>query len=94
VAGGRIKAALGGRGKRRTQRAATRGIRKKIVTDEAQQPIAVQVDYADWLKIERMLNLRSEPGKTSDLSRYAGVLSLKEEPLNYQARVRVEFNAI
>ena len=26
-------------------------IRKRIVTDEAQQPIAVQIDYADWLKI-------------------------------------------
>lgn len=94
MAGGRIKAALGGRGKRRAQRTATRGIRKKILTDEARQPIAVQIDYADWLRIERMLNLRSERGKISDLSRYAGVISLTEEPLNYQAGVRDEFNAI
>jgi hypothetical protein len=92
VAGGRIKAALGGRGKRRTQRAATRGIRKKIVTDEAQQPVAVQIDYADWLKIERVLNLRNERVKRSDLSRYAGVISLTEEPLSYQARVRNEWS--
>ncbi len=35
-------------------------IRKKIVTDEAQQPVAVQIDYNDWLKIERSLNLRDE----------------------------------
>lgn len=92
MAGGRIKAALGGRGKRRTQRTGMRGIRKKIVTDDAQQPVAVQIDYADWLRIERMLNLRSERVKTSDLSRYAGVISLTEEPLNYQARVRNEWS--
>jgi len=69
-----------------------RGIRKKIVTDDAQQPVAVQIDYADWLRIERMLNLRSERVKKSDLSRYAGVISLTEEPLNYQARVRNEWS--
>ena len=69
-----------------------RGIRKKIVTDEAQQPVAVQIDYADWLRIERMLNLRSGRVKRSDLSRYAGVISLTEEPLSYQARVRGKFN--
>ena len=28
---------------------------KKLVTNEAQQPIAVQIDYADWLKIEALL---------------------------------------
>jgi len=44
-------------------------IRKKIVTDEAQRPIAVQIDYTDWLKIERALNL-SQAGGAIDLSRY------------------------
>jgi hypothetical protein len=66
-------------------------IRKKIITDEAQQPIAVQIDYADWLKIERSLNLPQEDGVT-DLSRYNGVISLTEEPLDYQARVRNEWS--
>ena len=28
---------------------------KKLVTNEAMQPIAVQIDYADWLKIEALL---------------------------------------
>ena len=64
-------------------------IRKKIVTDEAQQPIAVQIDYADWLKIERSLNLPEED-EVTDLCRYNGVISLTEEPLAYQARVRSE----
>lgn len=30
-------------------------IRKKIVTDENARPVAVQIDYADWLEIERAL---------------------------------------
>ena len=34
-------------------------ISKKIVTDENQQPVAVQIDYADWLEIERVLDLES-----------------------------------
>ena len=66
-------------------------IRKKIVTDEAQQPIAVQIDYADWLKIERSLNLPQED-EVTDLSLYNGVISLTEEPLAYQARVRNEWS--
>ena len=66
-------------------------IRKKIVTDEAQQPVAVQIDYADWLKIERSLDLPQED-EVTDLSRYSGVISLTEEPLAYQARVRNEWS--
>jgi len=66
-------------------------IRKKIVTDEAKQPIAVQIDYTDWLKIERALNLSQEE-EVTDLSRYSGVISLTEEPLAYQARVRDEWS--
>ena len=65
-------------------------IRKKIITDEAKQPIAVQIDYTDWLKIERSLNLPQDDELT-DLSRYSGVISLTEEPLAYQARVRNEW---
>jgi len=67
-------------------------IRKKILTDEAQQPVAVQIDYDDWLKIERSLNLQDQETKTTDLSRYSGVISLTEEPLAYQPRVRNEWS--
>ena len=66
-------------------------IRKKIVTDEAKQPIAVQIDYTDWVKIELSLNLPQED-KVTDLSRYHGVISLTEEPLAYQTRVRSEWS--
>ncbi len=30
-------------------------IRKKIVTDEDLRPVAAQIDYEDWLEIERLL---------------------------------------
>jgi hypothetical protein len=66
-------------------------IRKKIITNEAKQPIAVQIDYTDWVKIERSLNLPQED-KVTDLSRYHGVISLTEEPLAYQTRVRSEWS--
>ena len=61
-----------------------RGIRKKFIRDETKQPGAVQIDYADWLMVERV--------NRSDLSRYVGVISLTEEPLNCQSRVRKEWS--
>jgi hypothetical protein len=35
-------------------------IRLKIVTNEAAQPVAVQIDYADWLEIQRLLKLQPQ----------------------------------
>ena len=67
-------------------------IRKKIVTDEAQRPVAVQIDYTDWLRIERSLDLPDEDAKVTDLSRYHAMISLTEEPLVYQARLRNEWS--
>jgi hypothetical protein len=68
-----------------------RVIHKKIVTDEDMRPVAVQIDYADWLEIERLLQLRVEDSDTTDLSRYSGLVRLSEDPLDYQARVRGEW---
>ncbi|HKO04999.1 MAG TPA: hypothetical protein VJW51_09635 [Candidatus Acidoferrales bacterium] len=67
-------------------------IRKKILTDNAKRPVAVQIDYSDWLEIERKLNLDVEQTKTTDLSPFNGVISLLEEPLRYQARGRDEWS--
>jgi len=39
----------------------TLNIQKKIVTDDLKQPIAVQIDYQNWLKIEQKLNLVTTP---------------------------------
>ena len=63
---------------------------KKLITAENLQPIAVQIDYDDWLKIEQALALKRDP-KISDLNSYRGVLCLSEEPLEYQNRIRGEW---
>ena len=67
-------------------------IGKKILRDESERPIAVQIDYSDWLEIEGRLNLRSEEAQSTDLSKYAGVITLTEEPLGYQSRIRQEWS--
>ena len=64
---------------------------KRIVTDESLKPIAVQINYADWLKIERLLNLQSSTPKMVDLSSYSGTIKLTEDPLHYQKRIRGEW---
>ncbi len=66
-------------------------VEKKIVRDRRKQPIAVQINYADWLKIERLLNLQDTPKKIIDLSIYAGIIQLGEDPLDYQKRIRSEW---
>ena len=66
-------------------------IHKRLVTDENMKPIAVQIDYADWLKIEKAMGMESPALKTVDLARYSGVLELTEEPIGYQDRLRSEW---
>ena len=34
-----------------------RAIRKKLLTDENMQPVAVQIDYPDWLWLESWMNI-------------------------------------
>ena len=65
-------------------------IKKKIITDEDNQPVAVQIDYKDWLELEKILELRSF--KKGDLSKFSGVISLKEDPLEFQKKMRDEWN--
>lgn len=69
-----------------------RAIPKKIVTDEAMRPLAVQIDYADWLTIARELHLEGDGGRIVDLSRFAGTITLSEDPLEFQARIRGEWS--
>lgn len=69
-----------------------RKIRTKILTDERERPIAVQIEYSDWIEIERSLNLRAGDGESTDLSCHAGAITLTEEPLAYQSRIRQEWS--
>jgi len=66
-------------------------IARKLVTNEARQVVAIQIDYEDWLKIEPLLNKHSLPQKTTDLNSFAGTISLTEGPLEFQKRIRGEW---
>lgn len=69
-------------------------IRKKILTDESQQPVAVQIEYADWLLLEKWLEsqpLNGVPPPATDLNLFAGTLPLREDPLLQQQRLRDEW---
>ncbi len=67
-------------------------VRKQLVTDEEHRPIAVQIDYNDWLRIERQLKIQGPSVPAVDLSRYAGTVKLTESPLAYQTRSRGEWS--
>lgn len=72
-------------------------IRKKIVTDEESRPVAVQIDYEDWLEIERALGSR-EKESGPDKSSYEGLLEKTSgswaggDGLEYQIRIREEWD--
>lgn len=71
-------------------------IRKRIVADEHMQPVAVQIDYADWLELERLLGLQPSGNGAADsgvrdLNELAGRLELREDPLQCQKRLRNEW---
>jgi hypothetical protein len=68
-----------------------RAIRKRIVTDESSRPVAVQIDYEDWLEIER--SLASSPAdESANISRFRGSVRLTEDPIAYQNRIRGEWS--
>jgi len=70
-------------------------IRKSIITDAEMRPIAVQIDYADWLDIERSLGLSQEAKPIEEMSidpsQYSGTLSLTMDPLAFQTQLRNEW---
>ncbi len=67
--------------------------KKKIVTDESMRPVAVLIDYQDWQKIEQLLEAYELQEKENvNLSKYAGVINLTVDPLEYQQQVRDEWN--
>jgi hypothetical protein len=66
-------------------------IHKHILVDEAQRPIAVQVDYDDWLEIERQLQIPSVTSAETDLSQFAGTIHLSEDPVEFQRKIREEW---
>lgn len=66
-------------------------IHPKILTDENMRPVAVQIDYDDWLAIEQQLDIQRERGAPTDLADFSGVLQWPEDAVAYQRRVREEW---
>lgn len=67
-----------------------KNIKKNIVTDEALHPIAVQIDYSDWLELERELHL-TEGATLSEILQHCGTIHLTVDPLEYQKNIRGEW---
>lgn len=66
-------------------------ISKRILTDEDMQPVAVQIEYEDWLKIEKLLELQDSAPASGDLSRHVGRLDWPVDGLDYQQLTRREW---
>ncbi|MDO8785306.1 MAG: hypothetical protein Q7J12_03725 [Syntrophales bacterium] len=64
-----------------------RAISKKIVHDEHMRPVAVQINYKDWLEIEKILEGQKKR-KTMSINKHAGVIRLSEDPVSFQRRMR------
>lgn len=75
-------------GKRRT---AMLTIHKKVLLDESMNPVAVQIDYADWVDIAQRLGIESKSGESTALQRFEGAISLTEDPMAFQTRMRKEW---
>jgi hypothetical protein len=65
-------------------------IRKEIVYDDQHRPIEVRIPYEDWLTIETQLRQVSE--KKVDINSFRGKLHWPEDGLEYQHRVRGEWD--
>ena len=66
-------------------------IPKRIVMDEAMQPVAVQIDIADWERIERLLNLGGNGKRETDLAQHMSKIDWPVDALAYQQQVRSEW---
>lgn len=67
-------------------------IRKKIVTDEAMNPVAVQIDYKDWLEIEQLLTSTQAHGNLEELLLKTKGVWQNGDGLSYQENIRKEWD--
>jgi hypothetical protein len=67
-------------------------ISPKILRDENENPVAVQIPYEDWLEIKKKLSLHERQFKIVDLTPHIGVIKLTEDPLEFQQRIRAEWD--
>ncbi len=79
-----------------------RRIRKKIVHDEQMRPVAVQIDYDDWVEIEKYLDGLSlqessqGPGQGrkpfAELAKAVKGVWTRGDGLEYQKKIRGEWD--
>ncbi len=67
-------------------------IRTRIVSDENMRPVAVQIDYADWLEIQSLLKQSNGPKPATDLARHRGRVNWPVDGLKYQDEARSEWD--
>lgn len=67
-------------------------IKKQIVTDEAMQPVAVIISYADWQQIEALLQAEPSKDNSQRLDPYSSSINLTLDPLAYQQQIRDEWS--
>lgn len=66
-------------------------IHKKIVVDENSKPLEVIISYDEWEKIEKLMTGAGKALTSAKLRKHIGILSLKDDPLDYQKRMRNEW---
>lgn len=65
-------------------------IHAKLITDHHTHPVAVQIEYSQWLKIKQLL--QNVTDEKEGLLKYAGSIHLKDlDPLDYQKNMRDEW---
>ncbi len=65
-------------------------ISKKILTDENHNPIAVLIDYQDWLVIEKQLDLGGSD-RNAKINALAGSIKFPIDAMEFQHMVRDEW---
>jgi len=68
-------------------------IHPKVLKDDQQRPIAVQIEYSDWLEIQQLLGLASNHVPKVDVNRFGGTLRWTEDAVDFQRRVRSEWES-
>ncbi len=67
-------------------------IHKKIVFDENNKPTEVIISYDEWIEVEKIISFAAKQMTRKKLYKYSGIITLEEDPLEYQKRIRNEWH--
>ena len=62
-------------------------VSKRILSDEGGRPVAVQIDYSEWLQIEPIVENAEPADNSAALMACAGSVDWGEDGLEYQRRL-------